>query len=98
MHLENSEMLQVSSVAFEANEAVAGGAIYTTAVENTPSKLRSCVFQENHAVDGGAVFFSADRADEVVTSSVFRDNLAGKPTVYASSSTMELRIAHVKLD
>ena len=76
MLAEDSGVLEVSGATFRSNQAVLGGAVYLTAVENKETAFLACDFEGNRAEDGGALYLYTGPGVDVFTESVFYNNFA----------------------
>ncbi|CAN0450956.1 unnamed protein product, partial [Scytosiphon promiscuus] len=86
MLFQSPDLLQVSGATFRSNEAVLGGAVYLTAVEDKQTAFSACDFEGNLADDGGAFYLYTGPGVDVFTESVFKNNFASKSASYSRKS------------
>lgn len=78
MFIQRANLLQVSNVVFQSNQAALGGAVYISAVEEKQTSFRACVFKHNKAGDGGAVYLYTGPGVDMFSTSVFHNNFASE--------------------
>lgn len=78
IYAERLDQLSVSDATFTANTARLGGAVYIAGVNEHVTAFTSCIFEVNSAEDGGALYLYTNIGIDMITSSVFRGNVARK--------------------
>ena len=78
MFISSPDTFVVNGSSFVQNTASFGGAVAVTSSEQNQRTFEGCSFEENQASDGGALYFFTSAGLDLVRSSVFHGNYAGK--------------------